>query len=110
FVQIDGWPPEKCDSVIADCGGYGLTGSDTWELMSGAPCVRVLIVPGTDPDLVYKILLAAARFYDHDRPGIEYGSPESACIDQATIDDTLARTDIVELIMDDVALKKGRDK
>jgi hypothetical protein len=52
FDQYDGWPQEMCDGIIQDVGGYGLTTGTTWELMAGGPAVRVLIKPGTDPQLV----------------------------------------------------------
>jgi hypothetical protein len=73
FIQMDGFAPEHCDDLITDAGGFGLTGGATHELMSGFPCVRVLVVPGTDPELVSKILHAAAGFYPAADPYTHIG-------------------------------------
>ena len=110
FVQIDGWSPDQCDGVITDCGGYGLTGCITHELMTGNPRVRVLVVPGTDPDLVLKILVNAHRMYENrsieGTDAIEGSSPP---LRQAEIDALLAQTDIVALIQEQIPLLRKRD-
>jgi hypothetical protein len=61
FHQFDGH--ERTDDIVTDCGGFGCTASETYELMSGAISVRVLIVPGTPADFVQKVLAKVADWY-----------------------------------------------
>ncbi len=67
FFQYDGFGPKSFDDVVRDCGeGFALFSGDTYELMSGGPGVRVLIVPGTNPELVDKVLKRVAASYPSD--------------------------------------------
>ena len=56
FFQFDGWAlgPDGGDSVMRpDADGDCLTSSQTYELMTGGPSVRVLVTRGTSrPDAV----------------------------------------------------------
>lgn len=57
FLQYDGFVCRGWDYVLRpDDEGDGLTGSQTWELMSGFPEVRVLLPDKTTPVQAARLL------------------------------------------------------
>ncbi len=57
FMQYDGFVNEMSDAVMSPDGdGDCVMACETIELMTGYPAVRLLVVPGTPPEAVVRLL------------------------------------------------------